>query len=505
MTQEKSQSGVASPDSASPKQRTSTVDNRSLSSFQEGYISIQTQKPFTTLSAIGIGYGVSNTAVGIPLILSTAIPMGGSPQVFWGFLLMAGVGLATATTLSELISAMPHPGGQYIWVNKLAPERYRRGLSYTTAMISWIAAIATGSSGNLSVPLNAFTIVTLLYPNFIYRRWMGFVVFQAINIITCFGACFEYVLPKLSKALLLVNFASVGAIIITLCAMSSTRTSSKDFFKVINITGWPDGVAFIIGLNGANWCFSCLDVATHLAEEIPSPSTNIPKALIWTIVVATSSGLLMVLAILVNLGPIDMTDYSGIAIFYRITGSKAAAIGLWVPVLFLVFASIWAVQTWQSRLAWTISRESGFPLHHHFSKIFPAPFYTPIWSLVGSAIGTALFGCLYLASELAFNSLIATGVLLQYISYSIPTILVIWQGRHNFQHGPFWYPKLGLLANIIMLSWTVVAFIFYCFPANSEPIPSQMNYVSGVFVLIAVFIMSLWFLYGKNNYRIVEI
>ncbi|KAI0421374.1 choline transport protein [Xylaria grammica] len=500
------QLSVGGPGSASPNETTSAVEKGGIILFREGHVSIQTQKPFSTLSAIGIGYGVTNTAVGITTILSTAIPMGGSPQFFWGFLLMAGVGLATATTLAELISAIPHPGGQYIWVNKLAPERYRRSLSYTTAMISWIGAIATGSSGNLSVPLNAFAIVTLLHPDFVYRRWMGFVAFQVINIVTCFGACFEYVLPKLSKALLLLNVTSVGVIIITLCAMSRTRTNAEDFFKVVNISGWPDGVAFIIGLNGANWCFSCLDVATHLAEEIPSPSTNIPKALIWTIVVATSSGLLMVLAILVNLGPIDTAaNYLAIDVFYRITGSESASIGLWVPVLFIVFASVWAVQTWQSRLAWTLSRESGFPLHRHFSKIFPAPFYTPIWSLVGSAVGTALFGCLYLVSEVAFNSLIATGVLLQYVSYSIPTILVIWRGRSHFQHGPFWYPKLGLLANMTMLSWTVVAFIFYCFPVSSKVLASQMNYVSGVLVLIAVFIISLWFLYAKKNYRVVEI
>ncbi|OAL75147.1 hypothetical protein A7D00_0745 [Trichophyton violaceum] len=481
------------------------VDSHLSSPVQEEIIQVQTQKPFTTLSAIGIGYGVTNTAVGLLLVLGTGIPMGGSPVIFWGFLAMAAVGLATATTLSELISAIPHPGGQYIWVHKIAPERYRRGLSYATAMISWIAAIAIGASGNLAVPVNAFTIVTLLNPNFVYQRWMGFVVFQLINIVTCFGACFEYFLPKISKALLLVNVLSVSAIIITLFATAKTHTSAKDFFEVVNVSGWPNGVAFLIGLNGSNWCFSCLDVATHLAEEIPSPSTNIPKALIWTIVIAFSSGLLMILAVLVNIGPINTPDYSGLTVLHHITGSKAAAIGLWVPVLFLVFASLWSIQTWQSRLAWSISRESGFPLHRHFSKIFPAPFYTPIWSLIGSAVGTALFGCLYLASELAFNSLIATGILLQYASYSIPTILVLYRGRSKFQHGPFWYPKLGFMANIVMLAWTLVALIFYCFPVYSEVIPSQVNYVSAVLILIAILITSLWFLYAKKHYHVVEI
>ena len=72
---------------------------------------------------------------------------------------MALVGLTTATTLAELISAIHRRGRQYIWANKLAPGIYQRGLSYNTAMISWIGAIATGCFGNLSVPLNASTVL----------------------------------------------------------------------------------------------------------------------------------------------------------------------------------------------------------------------------------------------------------------------------------------------------------------------------------------------------------
>lgn len=60
-----------------------------------------------------------------------------STQTRWGFLIMSVVaGLATATTLAELLPVIPHPGGQYIWVNKHASKGYRRDLSYDTAMIS---------------------------------------------------------------------------------------------------------------------------------------------------------------------------------------------------------------------------------------------------------------------------------------------------------------------------------------------------------------------------------
>ncbi|KAF4457093.1 HNM1-Choline permease [Fusarium austroafricanum] len=478
-------------------------------SVQHDDITVQSVKPFTTLSALGIGYGTTNTAVGLLLVLGSTLPMGGTPLFFWGFLIMAIVGLATATTLAELASAMPHPGGQYVWVNRLAPARYRRALSYITAVISWLAAVATGSSACLSVPVGVCTIISFLDPNFVYKRWMGFVGFQLLNILTVFCASFEHALPKVSKVMLLFSCVTIVTIFITLFTMSdkNNRMSAKDFFTTsVNVTGWQKGVAFIIGMNGANWSFSCLDVATHLAEEMPRPSTDIPKALMWTIIVGFTSGLLVIISVLINVASIDgAEDNSALALFFRITNSKAAAVGLWVPVLITTAGAVWSIQTWQSRLAWTIGREGGFPLHRHLSKLAPAPLHTPVWSLIWSASGTAIFGCLYLGSELAFNSLISTGLLLQYISYSIPVILVLAQGRSNFKHGPFWYPKLGLLANIIMLAWSAVALVFYCFPYYLPVVANQMNYASAVLAAIGVLTAGLWFLYANKNYEVKEI
>lgn len=477
-------------------------------SVLHGNVTVQSIKPFTTLSALGIGYGTTNTPIGLLLVLGTALPMGGSPLFFWGFLIMAVVGLATATTLAELASAMPHPGGQYIWVNRLAPPRYRRFLSYLTALVSWLAAVATGSSSCLSVPTGLCAIISLLNPNFVYKRWMGFVGFQLLNLLTVFGASFEMALPRISKVMLLFSCLTIGVIFITLFAMcDNERMSAKDFFLTsLNVTGWPKGVAFIMGMNGANWSFSCLDVATHLAEEMPRPATDIPKALMWTIVVGFSTGLLVVTSVLINAGTIGAEDdLTALGLFYRITQSKAAAVGLWIPVLITTAGAVWSIQTWQSRLAWTISREAGFPLHRHLSKITPAPLHTPTWSLLFSATGTAIFGCLYLGSELAFNSLISTGLLLQYISYSIPVILVLCQGRSNFKHGPFWFPKLGLLANITMLAWSVVALVFYCFPNYLPVLASQMNYAAPVLAGVFIVILSLWFLHAKNIYEVKEI
>lgn len=484
-----------------------TLEARPSSS--EADVTVQTIKPFTALSALGACYTAVNTPVALLLVLGSTLPLGGPPLLFWGFLIQGFIGLATATTLSELASAMPHPGGQYIWVNRLAPLKYRRSLSYITAIFSWLGAVVTGASACLSVATGVCSIISLLNPDFVYRRWMGFAGFQLINIITVVCASFENALPSISKAMLLFSCLMTGAIFITLFAMagSGPRMSATGFFLTpVNISGWPNSIAFIIGMNGINWGFTCLDVATHLAEEMPRPATDIPKASIWTVITGFLAGLLVVTSTLINLRDIEGDqDFSALALFFRITKSKSAAVSLWILVLFTTSAAIWSIQTWQSRLAWTISREGGFPLHQYLSKLAPSPLHTPVWSLIFSAAGTALFGCLYLASELAFNSLISTGMLLQYISYSIPTLLVLVRGRSNFSHGPFWHPKLGLVANLVMLSWTSVALVFYCFPYYVPVVADEMNYASVVLVSVAIFSTFLWFSYARKHYEVREI
>jgi choline transport protein len=430
--------------------------------------------------------------------------MGGSPLVFWGFMAMILVALATGVSLAELASAIPHAGGQYVWVQQLAPGNIRRGLSYSVAVASWLGAVATSASTCLSAATSICDVIAFLRPDFVYQRWMGFVVFQLLNLVTLLLSCFEHALPHISRAVLATSFGSVVAVFIGLFATSSQHATTAGFFLTkSNTSGWSDGVAFLIGLGGINWSLCSLDVVTHLADEIPSPSTNIPKALMWTVAVGFVAGMMAITAVFINVPVIDPgTSNSALALFYRISGSKAVAMGLWMSVLVAIVGSLCSIHIWQSRIAWTISREGGFPLNRHLRRIFPPPFSTPVWSLVWSATCCFIFSCLYLGSEQAFNSLISTGILLQYISYSTPVVLMLARGRSTVQHGPFWYPRLGLVANLVMLAWTVVAVVFYCFPYQIPVEAHRMNYVSVVLALVAGFVCVLWFTYARENYAI---
>ena len=69
--------------------------------------------------------------------------------------------------------------------------------------------------------------------------------------------------------------------IIVVAAMPAQHASNSFVWtEFANGTGWPDGVAFLIGvLNGA-FTIGTPEATTHLAEDVPSPSKYLPLSLL---------------------------------------------------------------------------------------------------------------------------------------------------------------------------------------------------------------------------------
>ncbi|TVY69337.1 Swainsonine transporter swnT [Fusarium oxysporum f. sp. cubense] len=462
---------------------------------------IQTEKPFTVWSGMAIGATTTNTAVGVLLTLGSITAGGGSVTLFWGFLLMAVVGLACATSLSELASAIPDAGGQYIWVANLSPPRSRRFLSYATAIFSWAGAVCTGASVCVVGPALLFSLGSLLNPDFQLGRWEGFAAYHATNILTLGLSAFEHLLPRFTKGILTFTIFMLIAFFVGIFAASQERLSAKDVFtNFTNVTGWSNGVSFFISLNGLNWGFSCLDAIVHIAEEIPQPSVNVPKALMLTIVVGVVTGLPIVLAFAFNMTNLETQTSAMTTMYVAFRQSNAAAIGYQVALFISAVGAMWGIHVWQSRLAWTIALNKGFPLAEYLGKVHGAPFHTPLWALIWSASFTSLLSFVYVASETAFNSLVSAGILFQYASYAMPIVLLLKNGRSQFEHGPFWYPRLGLLANIVFLSWAPISLVFYCFPYYFPVVVGDMNYISVVLAVVIVLILTFWFAYACKNF-----
>ncbi|KAH7245381.1 amino acid/polyamine transporter I [Fusarium tricinctum] len=468
------------------------------------------QKPFTVWTAMGIGHSITNTAITLIVGLGSGIALGGPPLFIYGFLFMAVIALCVAISLGELSSALPHSGGQYYWVAVLAPPRYRRFLSYATGIIGWAGAVCTSASVCLVVPTTIFSMVSMTHPDFNYKPWMGFVGFQVLNLLAFGFNCFERVLPWVSRFLLVFTICTVTAIFVGILAASPQKQSAENLFvNLHNISGWPNGVAFMIGLNAPNWAFSCLDATVHLADEIPNPRRNIPKALLVTVALGTATGLPIILALFLSAPSVDTLVNStapSLQIFYdAFKQNTTAALGLQSLVLISAAGAIIGIHTWQSRIAWAFSKDKGFPFHRFLSQIAPEPYGTPIYAHIWSSCWTAVLGCIYMGSQLAFNSLVSGGILLQYITYSTCIACLLYHGRSNITPGPFWYPKVGLASNVVVLIWTSVALVFYCFPSFYPVQADMMNYVSCVLVGVLLYSLIYWVAFGKKEYKTPEL
>lgn len=145
-------------------------------------------------------------------------------------------------------------------------------------------------------------------------------------------------------------------------------------------------------------------------------------------------------------------------LYYQALGNKAGAIALESLVLTTGIGCQIACHTWQSRLCWSFARDSGIPGHRWLSKIHPT-LDVPFVAHSVSCFIVGLVGLLYLGSSTAFNSMITASIVLLYISYIIPVACLLYRGRNNIRHGPFWLGSVGLAANIILILWTVFTIV----------------------------------------------
>ncbi|KAL4876724.1 amino acid permease-domain-containing protein [Aspergillus karnatakaensis] len=404
---------------------------------------------------------------------TTAIGNGGPVLLIWGQIGIALTALCMAVCLGELASAMPNAAGQLYWVSVLAPKRARRVLAYFTGMLAWASSLCIVTSGT---------------PDFVYKPWMGFVGFQATNLFVFFFNTVGRFLPRLGQA-------SLGM------SVSSARHVFTDF---TNTSGWGSGIAALTGLLGINWGYSCLDVCTHLAEEVPRPERNVPKALIATIVVGFSTAFPMVIALLFS-----ATDFTAIITTrtlvpsleaFRQACGTAGAIGLQSLVVVVFLGSIFGAHTWQSRLCWSFARQNGLPFSGHLSRIAPRPFSVPFYAHITSCVVASLLGFLYLGSTVAFNAFVGCGLYFQYTTYSICVICLFIRGRSTLRHGPFWLPRLGPFCGIVTVLWTVFSLIMYSFPPSATITPTKVTYAPVVYVGVLVITAACWLLHGQRHF-----
>lgn len=457
------------------------------------------KRTFGAWSILAIGFALTNSWFGISASLITGIQSGGPLLIVYGIMIIAVISYCIGITLSEMSSAMSSAGGQYVWTRVLAPKKYSGFLAYMCGSFSWAGSIFTSASMALSLGNEIMGLWNMMHPNHVTKRWELFVIYQIVNLFIALFNCYGKYLPLIANCSLYTSLFSYVVITLTvlICARGHYQSPSFVFTEFQNNTGWSSaGIAFIIGLVNPNWSFSCLDSATHLAEEVLKPETAIPIAIMGTVTIGFVTSLTYSIAMFFCIRNLDDIINSSVGmpiydIYYQALNSRDGAICLGVLIFLTGCGCTISSQTWQARLCWSFSRDNGLPFSKYLSVVDPN-LGVPLNAHIFSTFWVAVLGCLYLASDTAFNSMVVGCITFLLMGYAVPTLCLLYRGRNNIKHGPFWLGKIGLVANIVTILWTIFAVVFFSFPTVMPVSGGTMNYVSVVIVIYLIWALAYW-------------
>jgi choline transport protein len=259
------------------------------------------QRNFSSLAMLGLAFAILNSWTALSASLSLALPSGGPTSVIWGLVTAGICNLALAASLAEFLSAYPTAGGQYHWVAVISWKPWVPILSWIIGWINvggWIALTATG--GLLGSQL-IVGIISFMTPSYTAQRWHQFLIYIGYNLfaflMNAFGAL---ILPMFTKAAFIWSIAGFAIICITLLACASPDYQSASFVyrDFINQTGWPDGLAWLLGLLQGGLGLTGFDAVAHMIEEIPDPSREGPKIMIYCVCIGLFTGFIFLSVLL---------------------------------------------------------------------------------------------------------------------------------------------------------------------------------------------------------------
>ena len=146
---------------------------------------------------------------------------------------------------------------------------------------------------------------------------------------------------------LAVLVLSSTTITLFVVARHNHAPASFIFTDTTNRTGWnSDGFAFILAVSNAVYAFLGADCGAHLCEEIPNPSKNVPRVIVYPLMVGLVTAFPFAVALLYSISDLravlhTVTGLPLFEIYFQGTGgSRVAASILMALFAFLFFSNL---------------------------------------------------------------------------------------------------------------------------------------------------------------------
>ncbi|TAN20959.1 MAG: APC family permease [Acidobacteria bacterium] len=428
------------------------------------------------INMIGVGPFIT-----LPLILAA---MGG-PQAMLGWILGAVFALCDGLIWAELGATFPEAGGSYRYLAECYGPKWGRLLSFLFVWQLSFSAPLSIASGCIGLALYSTYFFPTLDHQLLHVGSAAIGISLSGATAVAVGVCLLALwlayrrvnnIDKISQYLWL----GVAATVVWVIFASLTHFHAKLAF-----TFPPHAFAFsgsfFLGLGSA------MLIATYdywgyynvgfLGGEIEQPEKNIPRAILWSVV------LVAIIYIVMNIGVIGVMPWqvltSGLNQNYVISIFMEHIYGGWAGglvtalIIWTAFASVFALMLGYSRVPYAAATDGNY--FKSFAKLHPKgqfPHVSLLW--IGGV--AALFCCFSLAAVIA--ALVVIRIALQFLLQAIG--LLVLRARRPDLRRPFrmrWYPLPALVA--------IAGFIYVLFSRTNSAV--QLRY-AGVIAAIGVII-----------------
>ncbi|KAL8766223.1 MAG: hypothetical protein Q9209_006937 [Squamulea sp. 1 TL-2023] len=388
-------------------------------------------------------------------------------------------------------------------------------------MITWEGSLTSVSSALASSAFLGGTMIqgllVLNYDGYTMQRWHGTLLFYAIiSLSLVINTYLARLLPKIEAMVLIIHVVGFVCILIPLVYLAP-HSSAEEVFTTF--------------INGGGWSTKGADAATHMAEEIESASTVIPRSMLASIALNGSLGFAIVTATLFCLGDEQEaihspTGFPFIQVFMNATGSKAGANAMvcrcskwqmkeedysaspayyWQTSIIItaqIFAAVGYLAT-ASRMLWAFAREQGLPGSSVLARVEPHTLL-PLYSIGLSTIISLSLALINIGSTKAFNALTSLVVAAFYSSFGMAAAVLLHRKLSTkspqLLYGPFTMGRAGVPITVLALLFSILGTFFSFWPPTAEVDAVAMNWSIAVFGGVLLFSLLFWVLHGRTVY-----
>jgi len=460
-----------------------------------GYTS-EFRREMSPWANFALGFTYLSPVVGIYTLFAIGLATGGPPMIWW--LVIVGLGqLLVALVFGEIVSQFPVAGGVYPWARRLWGTKWAwmTGWIYLVALLTTIAGVVYGS-GPFLAQLLAFEAGT---GSTITCALILLAVALAINLMGTRWLALAAIIGFTAE---LLGALAVGGWLL----ISERAQNLSVLFDSQGVVGNGGGyfsafvAAALIGIYQYYGFEACGDVA----EEVPDPTRQIPKAMRMTIYVGGAAAIFVCLSLL-----LAVKDYAAViggddpdpvtTILHDAFGVTGTKFVLAIVMLSFLSCAL-SLMAAASRLMYAYARDEMIYASHLLRHFNPTRHVPPYAMAVAAAVPAVIvIGSVF--STKALTSIISFATLGIYLGFQMVVLAALRARLMGWEpSGAFRLGRWGMPVTVAALTYGVLAMVNMAWP-RTPGAPWYDNWLVALSAAVGVGAGAIYLFFGRPHLR----